>query len=41
MANDEQMLKDHHATWKGFTRVTLLSLSAIVILLLVMRCALV
>jgi hypothetical protein len=41
MANDEQMLKDHQATWKGFTRVAVLSLSFVVIVLLLMRCALV
>ena len=41
MANEEQMLKDHQATWKGFARVTTVSLSLIVIVLLLMRCTLV
>jgi hypothetical protein len=41
MANEEQMLKDHQAAWKGFTRVIFLSLSAIIIVLLLMRCTLV
>ena len=41
MANDEQMLKDHQKTWIGFVRMAVLSLSFVVIVLLLMRCALV
>ncbi len=41
MANDEQMQKDHQSTWIGFVRVTILSLSFVVIVLLLMRCTLV
>ncbi|HMB78031.1 MAG TPA: aa3-type cytochrome c oxidase subunit IV [Kiloniellaceae bacterium] len=41
MADEEQMLRDHRATWTGFCRVIAWTVVAIAIVLLLMRCALV
>lgn len=41
MADEEQMLRDHKTTWTSFCRVSLWSIVAIAIVLLLMRCSLV
>ena len=41
MADEEQLLRDHKATWSSFCRVITWSVVAIAVVLLLMRCTLV